>query len=461
MASARPLFLTLSPVPTSPKDVRLSESSAADALPGTDLDFRALDALAQTRNFTTETIRVLLRVKELVMLGTALALGQWRESRDPVSGAYAEHCQAEMKCAELRERLEIISGRLLRMPAAQRKRYTPEERYRIVVFVRTYGLSLQEAADAFLVDPGTIGRWIREAGREPDRKTVGSLLKASPPLQSLDEVTRELIEMLDRMRVGGSKRIAQLLVRVGRKVSTESVRRHRKNRRPRPAPSPQPDTSGIPILAVRAKEPNHVWMTDLTNIPSLFKLWTFKLVVVLDVFSRFPLVFKVFSKEPTSEDVAALVADAARRFGSPKHFVTDRGSQFTGEAFQSKLQELGARQRFGAIGKSGSIAIIERFWRTVKEMLDSRFMPPISISHLEQRLDRTLFHYATLRPHQGLGGATPTEVYFRQTTAHKQGSSPSRASPLSPTEHGSLPFRVAWLDDERRLPFLVPTSRAA
>lgn len=118
-----------------------------------------------------------------------------------------------------RETIEIIRGRILRMPPGQRKRYSPEERFRIVVFIRTYSLSLEEAAGTFMVDSGTVGRWLREATREPDQKTVGSLLKATPPLRKFDDVTQQLVALLDSIRVGGSKRIAQMLVRAGKKIS--------------------------------------------------------------------------------------------------------------------------------------------------------------------------------------------------------------------------------------------------
>jgi transposase InsO family protein len=421
----------------------------------TTLDSRALAALASTRNFSTPALQLLLRAKELILLGMALTLGHWRDSRDPVTGAFAEHCQAELKCAEQREELDIVRGRILRMPAAQRKRYTPEERYRIVVFLRTWGLTYQEAAGKFMVDAGTIGRWVREATREPDKTTVGSLVKATPPVHTLDDVTKQLIALLDSMRVGGSKRIAQMLVRAGRKVSTEAVRLIRKNPPPPPSPQRAPARGTTPPL--RAKAPNHIWMTDITTIPSLFRLWTFKLVVVLDVFSRFPLAFRVFSKEPSSDQIASLVERSARRYGAPRHFVTDRGSQFTGSPFVELLRRLGVRQRFGAVGRKGSIAIIERLWRTLKELLDIRFLPPLSLAHLEDRVDRALFYYATLRPHQGLGGATPTEIYFGLTPATQSPPESASRDPSGP----ELPFEVAWLDPERRMPFLIPTTRAA
>ena len=202
-------------------------------------------------------------------------------------------------------------------------------------------------------------------------------------------------------------------------------------------------------------------MTDITNVPSLFKIWIFKLVVVLDVYSRYPLAFRVFSKEPTSVEIADLVETAAGRFGAPKHFVTDRGAQFTGQAFVHKLRDLGTRQRFGAIGQSGSIAIIERLWRTLKEMLDLKFRPPLSRSHLQDKVDLGLFYYARLRPHQGLGGATPSEIYFGLTPAHTQAVSPPRASSRDPGSPVEIPFDIAYADAERRLPFLIPRKLAA
>jgi putative transposase len=262
--------------------------------------------------------------------------------------------------------------------------------------------------------------------------------------------------------VGGSKKIAQMLVRAGRKISRETVRRYRKSPPVLvPAPKRALQDQAVKSPGVRAKEPNHVWMTDITSVPGFLGIWIFKLVVILDVYSRFPLGFKIFSKEPTSEEVADLVQTAAGRFGKPKHFVTDRGAQFSGQPFVEALRDLGAKQRFGAIGQSGSIAIIERLWRTLKEMLDLRFRPPLSCRHLEDKVDLGLFYYATLRPHQGLGGATPAEIYFGLAPAHLNAVSPPRASSRDPARRMDLPLDLVHAHRERRLPFLIPRKRAA
>ncbi|HXI11597.1 MAG TPA: transposase family protein [Thermoanaerobaculia bacterium] len=133
-----------------------------------------------------------------------------------------------------------------------------------------------------------------------------------------------------------------MLVRAGKKLSTETVRRYRKNPVLLPAPAPsQTPKRDEPGVVLRAKEANHIWMTDITDVPSFLRIWIFKLVVILDVYSRFPLAFKVFPKEPTSEEIALLVENALHRYGAPKHFVTDRGSQFTGLSFMEKLRTLG------------------------------------------------------------------------------------------------------------------------
>src|SRR5580700_4932804 len=119
-------------------------------------------------------------------------------------------------------------------------------------------------------------------------------------------------------------------------------------------------------------------MIDITEIPGFFNLFTFKLAAVLDVFSRMPLTAQFFTKEPTAEQMADLVLHAASKRTPPKHFVSDQGSQFTSQLFRNSLASLGIRHRFGAIGQTGSCAIIERFWRTLKEMCLLKTRPPLA-----------------------------------------------------------------------------------
>jgi hypothetical protein len=111
------------------------------------------------------------------------------------------------------------------------------------------------------------------------------------------------------------------------------------------------------------------------------------------------------------------------------------------------------KQRFGAVGKKGSIALIERLWRTLKDTLGLRLLRPLVAEDLAATVERGLVHYAHFHPHQGLGGATPAEMYFGRTPAHLSAIPPPRGRPgEGPIDS---PFRVEYLDPERLLPVLV------
>ena len=92
--------------------------------------------------------------------------------------------------------------------------------------MHTYGLSLTETAEIFLVDGQTVARWQREATAESEKNSVGTLVRADPPLRAFDDVVKRLVLMLDSFGIGGSKKIAQMLARAGVKIGRETVRNH-------------------------------------------------------------------------------------------------------------------------------------------------------------------------------------------------------------------------------------------
>jgi transposase InsO family protein len=194
-------------------------------------------------------------------------------------------------------------------------------------------------------------------------------------------------------------------------------------------------------------------MVDLPDVKGLFGLLTFKVAVVFDAFSRMPLSVTVFSKEASAVEIARLVSQATKRHGRPAHFVSDHARCFTGGIFRRRLRKLGVKQRFGAVGKKGSIALIERLWRTLKDTLGLRLLRPLVAEDLTATVEMGLLHYSHFRPHQALGGATPAETYFGRTAAHLSAIPPPRGRPGgSPVDS---PFRIEYLDPERLLPVLL------
>jgi transposase InsO family protein len=75
------------------------------------------------------------------------------------------------------------------------------------------------------------------------------------------------------------------------------------------------------------------------------------------------------------------------------------------------LRRHGTRHRYGRVGRKGSIAIIERFWRSLKRAYVIGLFLYHSRAAIEIRLRRSARWYNRERPRQGLRRRTPDEVY--------------------------------------------------
>jgi transposase InsO family protein len=150
--------------------------------------------------------------------------------------------------------------------------------------------------------------------------------------------------------------------------------------------------------------------------------------------------------------VTALCEKAIAAHRSPRYVVTDRGAQFTADAFKT-MKHHAVRQRFGAVGQTRAVAVIDRFWRTMKELLGIQVLKPLLREDLERRLADVLGWYCLHRPHLSLGGATPAEVFLGLAPANSNAEQPPRASPGA--RASPMPFTVEYVDPERRLPILT------
>jgi transposase InsO family protein len=105
--------------------------------------------------------------------------------------------------------------------------------------------------------------------------------------------------------------------------------------------------------------------------------------------------------------------EAFHDFGPPKHIISDKGSVFTGGAFCMFLREWGIEQRFGAVGKHGSIAVTERVIKTFKYEWLKRVSVITSGRRLGVLCAEFLEWYNCWRPHMKLGGLRPDDFYHR------------------------------------------------
>jgi transposase InsO family protein len=258
---------------------------------------------------------------------------------------------------------------------------------------------------------------------------------------------------------------------------------------PAPAPTPLPLSEPVPSARrVTAKRPNHVWHVDLTIVPTGAGFWTswlpfalpqcwpfcWWLAVVIDHYSRRALGFAVFRKQPTSEQVRPFLGRVMASVAAvPKYVITDSGAQFACAGFKRWCRRHGIRHRQGAVGKQGSIAVVERFIRTLKDGCTRVLsIVPWLRRSFQFELDLFLNWYNQLRSHTTLKGATPDEVYLR----HRPGCRAPRFEPRAGWPRASpcaqphvlvkgqagvqLSVGVMFVDGRRHLP-RIRLTRAA
>ena len=134
----------------------------------------------------------------------------------------------------------------------------------------------------------------------------------------------------------------------------------------------------------------------------------------MDHYSRTIIGFATFKKQPSSDEVIAFMAKAVRAVGmAPRHLISDQGTQFTSEALRTWCSEAprAIRQRFGTVGEYGSIAIVERPIRFVKEECTRRILVPLRGEAMRTEMTLYIDWYNKHRSHQALGGRVPMSVY--------------------------------------------------
>ena len=162
---------------------------------------------------------------------------------------------------------------------------------------------------------------------------------------------------------------------------------------------------------------------------------------MIDAYSRRVLDIGAVHGAPTGAFAALLLRRAIRSNGSPRWLVSDQDPVLRGGRVQRFLTRRGILRRYGAVGKSGSIGLIEWFWRSMKEEYVRPLLLYRSTTTIDGRLDRYRTWFNQERPHQGQRQRIPYDVYF--------------ARPEKPTRDiaGGM-LHVRFHDGDRRLPVL-------
>lgn len=183
---------------------------------------------------------------------------------------------------------------------------------------------------------------------------------------------------------------------------------------------PKPRTTGVnpehtvyPYLLrdLTVQTPNQAWCSDITYLP-MHRGFMY-LVAVMDWHSRLVLSWEISNSMDVDFCLEALDA-AFETYGSPDIFNTDQGSQFTSRKFTERIKEHGTQMSMDGKGRAIDNVFIERLWRSSKYE-DIYLRCYQNCRGLYNGIEHYLNKYNHYRPHQGLDGRTPAEVYFAES----------------------------------------------
>jgi transposase InsO family protein len=294
---------------------------------------------------------------------------------------------------------------------------------RILKLRAARGWSLAQTAKSFLVTEDTMASWIRRVDEQGER----ALVQTEEPVNKYPEFVAQLVRELKLICPDfGKVRIAQVLARAGLQLGATTVGRMLARCPTRKAA----DATQEPLDSTRrilvAKGPDHIWHVDLTTIPTSLGFWVpwppfsrpqrwpfcWWAAIAVDHASRLVIGIALFKRRPTAAQVTAFLSITMRRSGSrPRHIIADKGKEFFCRPFKAWCRLHGIRPRFGAIGQHGSIAVVERFIRSMKSECAKRIMVPMRLADMRHELACYATWYNEYRPHSALGGRTPLEVH--------------------------------------------------
>ena len=114
---------------------------------------------------------------------------------------------------------------------------------------------------------------------------------------------------------------------------------------------------------------------------------------------------------PSALEIVRVMSSAFAKCGIPERVLTDRGSVFRSELFESMLAGRGVKHTLTRPCHPWTNGRIERVFRTFKETLGNYFWLLRSRDQVGRVCRDFVVFYNAHRPHSSFGGRTPDEVH--------------------------------------------------
>lgn len=173
--------------------------------------------------------------------------------------------------------------------------------------------------------------------------------------------------------------------------------------------------SGI-TKTVHVPQVNEVWSGDITYVRTSGGFMY--MAAIIDWHSRAILSYKL-SNSMDATLVTDVLKEALRKYGAPRVFNSDQGSQYTSYEHTQLLKDNNIQISMNGKGRSIDNIMIERFFRTLK--YNCIFINDFkNIKELKEGIDNYLHKYNYQRFHSSIGDKKPMNVYLNYMQNYQQ-----------------------------------------
>ena len=230
------------------------------------------------------------------------------------------------------------------------------------------------------------------------------------------KLVARLKELAGERRRFGAKRLHTLLRREGFKVNLKKVRRiYREHHLLLKMRKRVKIKSNVRVPLEVPTKPNQRWCMDFVSDQLGPSGRRFRVLTVMDVFTRESISLFADFSIPGSAVVRALELSAIERGKFPESIVIDNGSEFTGKIMDQWAFENKIKLDFIRPGKPQENGFIESFnGRFRDECLNENWF--LSLEDVRRTIEEWRIDYNEQRPHTSLGNLTPREFADQLTT---------------------------------------------
>lgn len=220
--------------------------------------------------------------------------------------------------------------------------------------------------------------------------------------------SRSMVTFLEKLGYDTNRKRIQRLMRL---MGLEAIYPKKKTSTPNPAHKIYPYL----LRKLCIDHSNQVWAADISYLP--MEQGFMYLVAIMDWHSRKVLSWRVSNTMDSDFCVSAL-KEAIYKYGCPKIFNTDQGSQFTSESFTKVLKDNDIKISMDGRGRFQDNIFIERLWWTLK--YHYFYLRTFETgSDLRNGLRNWFRYYNQERFHQSLENWTPDEIYYKKQKLKK------------------------------------------